>query len=383
MAKPNLKVAVGRGAWHHEFAAVLDARIRADSGIEYDIVDIDAHDWQARIAPYDLVIWRGRFMGPNLAAHYKEKIYFMEQILGKVVMPGYASVWHFESKVAQSYLFEAAEVLTPRTVATVDYDDGRRCLARATLPIVAKQSHGASSANVKLLASSKVARHWLDSVFFTQAWQTHAAAHRSRLAQAATALPHGWFWRKVRQKLVHGEPHRVAYWQEFVADNAADLRITVVGDSHAIAFWRHNRPGDFRASGSGLLDYETAVPEDAVEYCIGLNRRLGFDSMAYDLLFHGDKFVVIEISYGYLDKAVFNAAGHYVLGDDGSLRFEAGHVMPQELWVDWALRKAARRCDSYSDDATSDTPSESGHSCEASPASAANDAATNDSLKLS
>jgi glutathione synthase/RimK-type ligase-like ATP-grasp enzyme len=352
MAEETLKVAVGRGAWHQEFAAALDARIREDAGIEYDIVDIDAHDWQARIAPYDLVIWRGRFMGPNLATHYKEKIYFIEQVLGKVVMPGYASVWHFESKVAQSYLFEAAGVATPRTVATVEYDDGQRCLAEAALPIVAKKSHGASSANVRLLASRKTAERWLHSVFFTQAWERHTESHRGRVSPAATALRHGWFWRKVGQKLVRGEPDGVAYWQEFVADNPADLRITVIGDRHAIGFWRRNRPGDFRASGSGLLDYETAIPEAAVEYCIGLNRRLGFDSMAYDLLFRGDEFVVTEISYGYLDSAVLAAPGHFLLGEDGRLAHQSGHVAPQELWVDWALRKARRASRSAAEAAT-------------------------------
>jgi glutathione synthase/RimK-type ligase-like ATP-grasp enzyme len=351
-AKRTLKVAVGRGAWHQEFAAALDARVREDAGIEYDIVDIDAHDWQARIAPYDLVIWFGHesirsFMGPRLANHYREKIYFIEQVLDKVVMPGYASVWHFESKVAQSYLFEATGVPTPHTVATFDYDDAQCCLAEAALPIVAKQSHGASSANVRLLASRKTAERWLHSVFFDQAWERHSESHRSRVSRAATASRKGWFWHKVRQKLLGDGPQAVAYWQEFVPHNPADLRITVIGDRYAIGFWRRNRPGDFRASGSGLLDYETAIPEAAVEFCISLNRRLGFDSMAYDLLFRDDKFVVIEISYGYLDSAVFDAPGHYILGDDDRLLYEAGHVMPQDLWVDWALLKLSRLSDSH------------------------------------
>ena len=69
------KVAVGRGAWHEEFAAALDRRIRDGAAVEYDIIDIDAHDWQERIVPYDLVIWRGRFMGPESSGHYKEKVW--------------------------------------------------------------------------------------------------------------------------------------------------------------------------------------------------------------------------------------------------------------------------------------------------------------------
>jgi glutathione synthase/RimK-type ligase-like ATP-grasp enzyme len=340
MGEKMLRVAVGHGDWHREFAEALDARIRMGACIDYDILDIDTHDWQARIAPYEVILWRGRYMDPTLATYYKEKIYFIERHLKKVVVPGYASVWHFESKVAQSYLLEAVGVPTPRTVTTVDFDDAQRCLDQETLPIVVKQSHGAASANVVLLRTRKEAEDWLRSVFFDQAWQRHTQSHAGRLSQFITGVRDPCFWLKVKQRLVGGDPQSVAYWQEFVADNPADLRITVIGDRHAIGFWRRNRPGDFRASGSGLLDYRTSVPEGAVRYCIQLNRQLGFDSMAYDLLFRDDDFLIVEISYGYLSKAVFDAPGHYVLEDDDRLRYEPGHMSAQELWVDWALRKA-------------------------------------------
>ena len=347
MAQEILRIAVGRGAWHQEFAAALDARIREGAGIEYDIVDIDAHDWLERIAAYDLVIWKGRFMGPELAGHYKDKVYFIEKVLGKVIVPSFETVWHFESKVAQSYLFAHAGVATPETVATLDYDDALKCLRQARYPIVVKQSHGASSANVKLIASKSRAQKWLEKTFFQEMWDRHMAAHANRLFRFARAPWHGWFWLKVLQKLLPDELNGVAYWQEYVADNDADLRITVIGDRDALGFWRRNRPGDFRASGSGLLDYERPIPEAAVRYCIGLNRRFGFDSMAYDLLFRGENFLIIEMSYGYVDKAVADAPGHYILDDDGHLRHEPRRVTPQELWVDWALRKAAARPDGH------------------------------------
>jgi glutathione synthase/RimK-type ligase-like ATP-grasp enzyme len=133
--------------------------------------------------------------------------------------------------------------------------------------------------------------------------------------------------------------HGVAYWQEFVAKNRGDLRITVIGDRDAFGFWRRNRPGDFRASGSGLLDYDTPVPEEAVRLCLRLSRQFGFDSMAYDILFREGQPLVIEMSYGYIDSAVFNAPGHFRLDDQDELTYLEGHVMPQTLWVDWALRK--------------------------------------------
>jgi len=47
------------------------------------------------------------------------------------------------------------------------------------------------------------------------------------------------------------------------------------------------------------------------------------------------------MSYGYLDSAVFKASGHFVLDDQASVVYREGHVMPQDVWVEWALRKAA------------------------------------------
>jgi glutathione synthase/RimK-type ligase-like ATP-grasp enzyme len=345
MTDGGVNVAVGRGAWHDEFAAALDRRVRDGAAVEYDIVDIDAHDWLERIAPYDLVIWKGRFMGPELAGHYKDKVYFIEKVLGKVIVPGFETVWHFESKVAQSYFFAHAGVATPETVATLDYDDALACLRQGRYPIVVKKSHGASSVNVQLIASESRAQKWLAKTFFLEMCERHRAGHGNRLFRVASAPWHGWFWPNVLQRSLRTERAAVAYWQQYVADNDADLRITVIGDRDAYGFWRRNRPGDFRASGSGLLDYETPIPEAALRYCIDLNRRFGFDSMAYDLLLQGENFVVVEMSYGYVDKAVFDAPGHFTLGGDDRLLHEVGHVMPQELWVDWALLKLSRLSD--------------------------------------
>jgi hypothetical protein len=116
----------------------------------------------------------------------------------------------------------------------------------------------------------------------------------------------------------------------------------VIGDRYAFGFWRNNRPNDFRASGSGQIDFERAVPETLLRYCIGVNRELGFDSMAYDILFTKDKFVITEMSYAYLDSAPYNSRGYYELVDD-NLVLRERHTWPQELWVEWALYLGERR----------------------------------------
>jgi hypothetical protein len=165
--------------------------------------------------------------------------------------------------------------------------------------------------------------------------------HARPKAQLWRALNKRWLWTKLRERLSghqHICPARPVYWQEFVPGNDRDLRINVIGDRFAHGFWRRNRPGDFRASGSGLIMYDE-VPEDAVRYCLELNKRCGFDSMGYDLLFGPNGFIVSEISYTYADWAVHNSPYYLRLEPDGSLGRVEKHVWPQHLIVEWALER--------------------------------------------
>jgi len=77
--------------------------------------------------------------------------------------------------------------------------------------------------------------------------------------------------------------------------------------------------------------------------CLDINARFGFDSMAYDILFRDGEMLVSEMSYGYSDTAVHLIPGHWVLEEGGSLGFVEGNTWPQELWIEWAIRKAARK----------------------------------------
>jgi glutathione synthase/RimK-type ligase-like ATP-grasp enzyme len=90
-------------------------------------VDMDAHDWLVHTRELDALIWDPQVMGPATAAFYKERVYFLEHYRGIRVMPSYRTVWHYESKVAQSYFFEDMGLMRPRTVASFDYHDALAC----------------------------------------------------------------------------------------------------------------------------------------------------------------------------------------------------------------------------------------------------------------
>src|SRR5699024_1525118 len=90
-----------------------------------------------------------------------------------------------------------------------------------------------------------------------------------------------------------------SYIQKFIEGNSADLRINIIGDKYGVGYWRKNRKNDFRASGSGNIDYVRSIPTEILEYCLNISKTNKFDSMAYDILFTNNNFVVVEMSYGF------------------------------------------------------------------------------------
>lgn len=339
MENKPLEVAVGidRSGWHEKFADALEGRKASTPGLSVHLAKLDRTDWIRQIGEARLVIWKPPYMGPFFSGCVKEKIYFMEKFLGLTVVPDFATVWHFESKAAQTYLFDHLGVPTPRTMVSFDYDEAIELGRSVPLPIVAKRPYGAGSVNVDLVTSRRRLSFMIQKEFCLALWNRAGAG---KLRRAVSGLGKPWFWEFLRRRARREEQFGMIYLQEFVRDNPADLRITAIGDRFASGFWRNNRPGDFRASGSGRIDYEKPIPEDALRLCLDINRRLGFDSMAYDILFRDGKMLVSEMSYGYSDVALHRVAGYWVLEPGGIFRFVEGNTWPQELWVEWALIKA-------------------------------------------
>ena len=130
------------------------------------------------------------------------------------------------------------------------------------------------------------------------------------------------------------------YFQEFLPGNCFDTRITVIGD-RAFAFRRMNRPGDFRASGSGRLRYETElIDKRCVQIAFEVTRRIGAQSLAFDFLFDESKDPrICEISYCYAASAVHDCPGYW----DAKGNWYNGHVWPQDAIIEDILSEVSRK----------------------------------------
>jgi len=330
-----MSIGVGRDrtGWHERVLEALDLRAAKGCPIRPVLVDIDAHDWLTSTLGLDALIWNPRVMGPVSASFFKEKVLFLEMYRGLRVMPSYRTMWHFESKVAQSYLLEQLEVPRPRTVVSFDYQDAVEAVKPLGLPVVAKKSHGASSKNVRLLKSQSELDHYLQREFAQQLWDERKSAEGSPRRAAASALLEPWFRQKVIDTMLDHERHGYVYFQEFVPDNDCDLRILVIG-RRVQGSWRANRENDFRASGGGQTIWDRPIPEDAIRLCLETSRRIGADSLAFDLLLREGQRLIVEISYTMPPEVYAHGLnGHWLEEQDGRLTWVEGYVWPQELWV--------------------------------------------------
>ena len=103
------------------------------------------------------------------------------------------------------------------------------------------------------------------------------------------------------------------YFQDFIPDNSHDIRVTYIFDK-IVAFRREVRPGDFRASGSYLLDQDQSqVPMEALKISFDLAEKLKFQTAAFDFILKDGKPVIVEVcfvwgvwdkiwSFGYYDR---------------------------------------------------------------------------------
>lgn len=99
-----------------------------------------------------------------------------------------------------------------------------------------------------------------------------------------------------------------------------------------VCFVRHNRDNDFRASGSGKIDYDiNKIPLEAVKIAHTISKENNFQSMAYDFLMNINNEVVLnEICYCYQSKAVYDCSGFW----DRELNWHEGHVYPEAAHVE-------------------------------------------------
>jgi glutathione synthase/RimK-type ligase-like ATP-grasp enzyme len=307
-----------------------------EKNIPHRAVNALATDAIAQIRGAQGFLWQWDSMERDELTAARRVLWAVEA-MGVKVFPNHATIWHYDDKVAQKYLLEAIGAPLVPSHAFYHLEDALAWVETATFPKVFKLSRGAGSLNVFLVRDADHARRLCRKAFtsgfkpiagLTGDLKTRAGKHfrKGDLPAMLRRLPRSLWNVAVYNRTVAREIGFI-YFQDFVPDNDCDTRVTVIGD-RAFSFQRKVRPNDFRASGSGRIEYDMdKIDPRCLRIAFDTAKKLGTQSLAFDFVRSpaGDP-LIVEISYCYLADAVYACPGHW----DSTLAWHAGPMWPQD-----------------------------------------------------
>jgi hypothetical protein len=313
-------------------------QILKEAGHEVREIDVARADVLDQLRDCHGFMWRHGHL-PEMRQIARRLLPVLERELCLAVYPDQATCWHYDDKIAQSYLFQATGLPAPRTWVWFERSLASGWAATASYPLVLKLWGGAGSRNVRLVRDAREAERWIDRLFgpgvhdleegSLSTWQREGLAARA----AAGAVLRGEPPSEAIQRRRFWELHKdYVLFQEFLPGNDFDTRVTVIGH-RAFAYRRFNRPGDFRASGSGNFDPDPKQIDPAmVELAFRVRDALGAQSVAIDGLRRGSEPVVCEVSYTYVSWMVHACPGRFERTGAG-VAWKDGAMGPEEAQV--------------------------------------------------
>jgi glutathione synthase/RimK-type ligase-like ATP-grasp enzyme len=307
----------------------------AENSIPFEVINGYRTDAIQRLKKFSALFWNfnpWRYEDLLFARHILKAAEFM----GLKVYPNESTAWHYDDKIAQKYILEAAGAPLAPTYVFYDLGEALDWVNRAPLPVIGKLRRGAASNNVVMIKTRAEGAAYCKKMFtrgvnpaprlFSDMGVRMTKAKKLKsgrdLVRAFSKLAKKIASARKNSQVEQG----YVLFQEFMPANAHDVRIFVIGNK-AWGFTRNMRKGDFRASGSGLFDYSRErMPDKVVRAAFDVSRKLGFQAMNYDFLRDGKgDYKIIEMSCGTFAKPTYDCPGHW----DRDIQWHEGHTWPQ------------------------------------------------------
>ena len=291
-----------------------------NNDVPYKLVNCYDNDIIEQLRKCDGLMW-------HFSQNKREDILVAKQILfalehtGFCVFPNMRTAWHFDDKVAQKYLLEAVGAPLISSYVFLDQKEALDWAARTDFPKVFKLRCGASSSNVQLVKNRRQAKQVIQQAFgkgfrsynswgsFYERWRKYRMEKTdiNDVLRGVARLVFEPDFSRVR-----GRERGYVYFQEFLPDNDSDIRIVTVYGK-ALYVKRMVRQNDFRASGSGVVNFDKAeIDERCVEIALNTSRQLGAQMMNYDFIFDGrGEPRIVEVSYGVVPWGFDGCSGYW------------------------------------------------------------------------
>lgn len=258
-------------------------------------------------------------------------------------MPDFDTYWPYENKIKEYFLLKIHGFPIVDSRIFWNSSPATEYLKSANYPFVVKLSKGAGSENVVLVRSIHEGERIVRQVFkngvkrrsLRNSTSLGTFSHRklseflksgikktliiSGLYKDKTAYPE---WQIQKDSVI---------FQKFLPGNTYDTRVTVIG-KRAFAFRRSVRKNDFRASGSGIVDYDPLkIDMRFVKIALEISQKLNFTTMAYDFIYDENRNPFInEISYCFVADNIERCSGYW----DEHLLWHEGRQWPQYYQIE-------------------------------------------------
>lgn len=281
-----------------------------ENGHECDVISCYDSDIIEKLRGYDAVLWT---MQNYVKADIMEarSILYSAKQMGLKIFPDYNTSWHFDDKIAETYLLQAVNAPLPKSWVFYLEDECVNFLENeAKYPLVAKLRCGSGANNVVLLHNVKEAKKYAKAMFrdggFSPApkalYKAYSKAQSSNslsvMINRIKKIPD--FMRTLSNAKKMAREANYCYFQEYIENDGFDIKVVVVGDK-LIPYFRNARKGDWRASGGGdkVFDHER-VTEQVIKTSFDVYDKCGFQVIGFDYVVDKNtgEGIIIEISYG-------------------------------------------------------------------------------------
>lgn len=320
-----MKIAIHRDEkmFKHESVWIPECKAYCEEhGIECDIVSCYDYDIIDKLRSYDAVLWT---MQNYVNADIMEarSILNSAKKMGLKVFPDYDTAWHFDDKIAESYLLQATEAPTPKSWVFYMEDACVEWLKNeASYPLVAKLRCGSGSNNVKLLKNYEEAKKYAHTMFSkgmnptpSVLYKAYSKAQSSKslkmIIKRVKKIPDFLRTRKNAKQINYESGY--CYFQEYIENNGYDLKIVVIGDK-LVPLCRNIRKGDWRASGGGDVYTDISlITEQIRNSAFEVYDKCKFQCIGLDYVVNSKtgEGLIIEMCYGFDFKALSEVGGYF------------------------------------------------------------------------
>jgi len=318
-----------------------------NKNIPYKEVNCYDNDLIEQLQDCKALMWHHSQNDPRDLNIAKQILFALEHS-GFIVFPDFKTNWHFDDKLGQKYLFELHGLPMVKSFAFFEKKKAIDFLNSTSYPIVFKLRGGAGSFNVKLVRNKPEAQKLVNKAFATGFSNFDSMGHlketirKLKLKKATfTDLLKSIYrlFTKPTFVKVMGKEVGYVYFQEFIPNNSFDLR-TIVIDNKVFAIKRNVRENDFRASGSGNIEYDKKYfSDELIQLSLDISNKLKTQCVAFDFVYKNTELLLIEVSYGFLKEGYYDCAGYW----DENLNFYEGKFDPCDWMVDIVLKQLNKK----------------------------------------